>query len=482
MTHTTGNETGFRVKIQRFGGYLSGMIMPNIGAFIAWGLITALFIPTGWLPNETFAKLVGPMITYLLPLLIGYTGGKMVYDVRGGVVGATATMGVVVGSEIPMFLGAMIMGPLGGYVIKKVDGLFQGKVKQGFEMLVNNFSAGIVGGVLTLLAFKGVGPVISVISKTLAAGVEKIIDWHLLPLANLFIEPGKVLFLNNAINHGILSPLGVEQAAKTGKSILFLLETNPGPGLGILLAYWLFGKGMAKQSAPGAVIIHFLGGIHEIYFPYILMRPILILAAMAGGVSGVFTFTVLHAGLVAVPSPGSIFALLAMTPKGNYFGVLAGVFVAAAVSFLVASIFLKAAKQSEEEEELTKATEKMEQLKGKKSQVAAALQQKEAASATVAQAVPGRVKKIVFACDAGMGSSAMGASILRNKVQKAGLDIEVTNTAINQLPADADIVVTHQNLTDRAKAKLPDAYHVSVENFLNSPKYDELIEQLKKNA
>ncbi|KYD25444.1 PTS mannitol transporter subunit IICB [Geobacillus sp. FSL W8-0032] len=482
MTHTTGNETSFRVKVQRFGGYLSGMIMPNIGAFIAWGLITALFIPTGWWPNETFAKLVGPMITYLLPLLIGYTGGKMVYDVRGGVVGATATMGVIVGSEIPMFLGAMIMGPLGGYVIKKVDGLFQGKVKQGFEMLVNNFSAGIVGGVLTLLAFKGVGPIISLISQTLAAGVEKIIAWHSLPLANIFIEPGKVLFLNNAINHGILSPLGVEQAAQTGKSILFLLETNPGPGLGILLAYWLFGKGMAKQSAPGAVIIHFLGGIHEIYFPYILMRPILILAAMAGGVSGVFTFTVFHAGLVAVPSPGSIFALLAMTPKGNYLGVLAGVFVAAAVSFLVASVFLKAARQNEEEEDLAKAAEKMEQLKGKKSQVAAALQQNEAASPAVAQAVPSRVKKIVFACDAGMGSSAMGASILRNKVQKAGLDIEVTNTAINQLPADADIVVTHQNLTDRAKAKLPNAYHVSVENFLNSPKYDELIEQLKKNA
>ncbi|MBB6284139.1 PTS mannitol transporter subunit IICB [Geobacillus subterraneus] len=485
MTHTTGNETGFRVKIQRFGSYLSGMIMPNIGAFIAWGLITALFIPTGWLPNETFAKLVGPMITYLLPLLIGYTGGKMIYDVRGGVVGATATMGVIVGSEIPMFLGAMIMGPLGGYVIKKVDGLFQGKVKQGFEMLVNNFSAGIVGGLLTLLAFKGVGPVVTAISKTLAAGVEKIIDWHLLPLANIFIEPGKVLFLNNAINHGILSPLGVEQAAQTGKSILFLLETNPGPGLGILLAYWLFGKGMAKQSAPGAVIIHFLGGIHEIYFPYILMRPILILAAIAGGVSGVFTFTVLHAGLVAVPSPGSIFALLAMTPKGNYFGVLAGVFVAAAVSFLVASVFLKAAKQKEEEEDLAKAAEKMEQLKGKKSQVAVALQSQEevTASAIAAeQAVPVRVKKIVFACDAGMGSSAMGASILRNKVQKAGLDIEVTNTAINQLPADADIVVTHQNLTDRAKAKLPNAHHVSVENFLNSPKYDELIEQLKKNA
>ncbi|RAK18201.1 PTS system mannitol-specific IIC component [Anoxybacillus vitaminiphilus] len=473
MVQAKDNQSSFRVRIQRFGSYLSGMIMPNIGAFIAWGFITALFIPTGWMPNEAFAKLVGPMITYLLPLLIGYTGGKMIYDVRGGVVGATATMGVIVGSDIPMFLGAMIMGPLGGYMIKKFDQLIQGKVKQGFEMLVNNFSAGIIGGILTLIAFKGIGPVVLGLNKTLAAGVEAIVNLKLLPLANIFIEPAKVLFLNNAINHGILSPLGIEQAAETGKSILFLLETNPGPGLGILLAYWLFGKGTAKQSAPGAVIIHFLGGIHEIYFPYILMKPILILAAMAGGVSGVLTFTLFNAGLVAVPSPGSIFALLAMTPKGNHLGVLAGVVVAAAISFLVASIFLKSAKNNEEEEDLNKATEKMQQLKGKKSEVAAVLQ-KEAA-------IPSKVSKIVFACDAGMGSSAMGASILRNKVQKAGLDIEVTNTAINQLPEDADIVITHQNLTERAKEKLPNAFHVSVENFLNSPKYDELIKTLKEN-
>ncbi|MBA2876116.1 PTS mannitol transporter subunit IICB [Thermaerobacillus caldiproteolyticus] len=473
MTHTTENQSSFRVKVQRFGSYLSGMIMPNIGAFIAWGIITALFIPAGWIPNEAFAKLVSPMITYLLPLLIGYTGGKMIHDVRGGVVGATATMGVIVGSDIPMFLGAMIMGPLGGYLIKKFDQLIQGKVKQGFEMLVNNFSAGIIGGILTLVAFKGVGPIVLGLNKTLAAGVETIINLKLLPLANIFIEPAKVLFLNNAINHGILSPLGIEQATKTGKSILFLLETNPGPGLGILLAYWLFGKGTAKQSAPGAAIIHFLGGIHEIYFPYILMKPVLILAAMAGGVSGVLTFTVFHAGLVAVPSPGSIFALLAMTPRGNYLGVLAGVFVAAAVSFFVASIFLKSTKNTEEED-LNKAAEKMQQLKGKKSDVVASLQQKEAT-------VPSKVKKIVFACDAGMGSSAMGASIMRNKVQKAGLDIQVTNTAINQLPGDADIVITHKNLTERAKEKLPNAFHVSVENFLNSPKYDELIESLKES-
>ncbi|MED3622927.1 PTS mannitol transporter subunit IICB [Neobacillus thermocopriae] len=471
MNTSDNDRSNVKVKIQRFGSYLSGMVMPNIGAFIAWGLITALFIPTGWLPNEDLAKLVGPMITYLLPLLIGYTGGKMIHDVRGGVVGATATMGVIVGTDIPMFLGAMIMGPIGGYVIKKFDQLVQGKVKSGFEMLVNNFSAGILGGILTILAFKGVGPVVEAVSKTLAKGVEIIVDANLLPLANILIEPAKVLFLNNAINHGILSPLGIDQAAKAGKSILFLLETNPGPGLGILLAYCLFGRGTAKQTAPGAAIIHFLGGIHEIYFPYILMKPVLILAAIAGGVSGVFTFNLFNAGLVAAPSPGSIFALLAMTPKGNYVGVLAGVLVATVVSFAVASLILKTSKQTEED--LSAATAKMEEMKGKKSSVSSAL------TATQEAVNSDKVNKIVFACDAGMGSSAMGASILRNKVQKAGLDITVINTAINNLPDDADVVITHKDLTDRAKAKLPNVTHISVENFLNSPKYDELINSLK---
>ncbi|RBW70718.1 PTS mannitol-specific transporter subunit IIBC [Bacillus taeanensis] len=473
------SSAGFKVKIQRFGSYLSGMIMPNIGAFIAWGIITALFIPTGWLPNESLAALVGPMITYLLPLLIGFTGGKILYDARGGVVGATATMGVIVGADIPMFLGAMIMGPLGGYAIKKFDQAIHGKVRQGFEMLVNNFSAGIIAGILTLLAYLAIGPVVLGLNKALAAGVEVIVDEGLLPLASLFIEPAKILFLNNAINHGILSPLGIEQAAETGKSILFLLESNPGPGLGILLAYMFFGKGMAKQSSSGAAIIHFFGGIHEIYFPYILMKPFLLLAVIAGGMSGVFTFSLLGAGLVAPPSPGSIFALVAMTPRGGYFAVLAGVVVATAVSFAVASVILKASKA--EEEDLSEAAAKMQEMKGKKSSAAAALGTKaeETKVENKEKTARANVNKIIFACDAGMGSSAMGASILRDKVKKAGLDIEVANTSINNLPNDADIVITHKDLTDRAKAKLPNVEHISVDNFLASPKYDELIGELK---
>lgn len=458
------SSSGTRVVIQKFGRFLSGMVMPNIGAFIAWGFITALFIPTGWLPNENLAKLVGPMIVYLLPLLIGYTGGKIVHDSRGAVVGAVATMGVIVGSDIPMFLGAMIMGPLGGWVIKKVDNAFEGNIRSGFEMLVNNFSAGIIGAILALLAYNGIGPVVQALSKGLAAGVAVIVNAGMLPLANIFIEPAKVLFLNNAMNHGILSPIGLDQAAKVGKSIVFLLEPNPGPGLGILLAYWLVGKGSAKQSSPGAIIIHFLGGIHEIYFPYILMNPRLILAAIGGGVAGTLTFQTLGAGLVAVPSPGSIFALIAMAPKGGLLPVLAGVAIATAVSFFIASALLKMGGQSGEEEELAQASAKMQELKGQ--------------TVKAAPTVSGKVNKVVFACDAGMGSSAMGASILRKKFKDAGLDIIVINTAINEIPGDADIVITQQTLTERAKAKLPAAEHISIENFLSSPEYDQLTKRL----
>lgn len=475
------SEKGFRSKVQRFGSYLSGMIMPNIGAFIAWGLITALFIEDGYIPNEGLAELVGPMINYLLPLLIGFTGGRMVHGFRGGVVGATATMGMIVGADIPMFLGAMIMGPLGGYLIKKIDELFLDKIRSGFEMLYNNFSAGILGAILAGIAVKLVGPIVQTASNALANGVEAIINAGLLPLTSLIIEPAKILFLNNAINHGILGPIGVDQAASAGKSILFLLEANPGPGLGILLAFMVFGKGMSRSSAPGAAIIHFLGGIHEIYFPYVLMKPTLLLAVIGGGASGVLTLSLFDAGLVAAASPGSIIAVLAMSPAGGHLGVIVGVIVATIVSFIIAAPILKADKS---EEDIQAATEKMETMKGKKSSVSNVISNETEQTTNEAvhtkEGLPEQVNKIIFACDAGMGSSAMGASLLKNKFKKEEIDIFVKNSAINEIPADADIVITHKDLTGRAKEKIPTAYHISVENFLNSPKYDELIEQLKK--
>lgn len=488
-TTETKPRSGARVHVQKLGTFLSNMVMPNIGAFIAWGLITALFIKAGWLtglfpglrnPGGWVAQIggwgdfadggvVAPMISYLLPILIGSTGGRMVYGTRGAVVGAIATMGVIAGSDVPMFLGAMIMGPLGAWVMKKVDALWDGKIRPGFEMLVDNFSAGIIGLAMAVFGFFGIGPIVTAFSKGAGHVVDFLVDHDLLPLTSIFIEPAKVLFLNNAINHGVLTPLGTTQALQTGKSVLFLLEANPGPGLGILLAYMAFGRGAARASAPGAAIIHFFGGIHEIYFPYVLMKPKLIAATILGGMTGIFINVLFGSGLRAPAAPGSIIAVYAQTASGSFLGVTLSVLGAAGVSFAVASLLLKT-DRSADDGDLVAATAEMEALKGKKSSVSAAL---------VGSADQAPITDIVFACDAGMGSSAMGASVLRKKIQGAGFrDVKVTNQAISNLTDSYGLVVTHQDLTARARQKTPSAVHVSVENFMNAPQYDEIVELL----
>ncbi len=457
-------------KVQLFGRFLSGMVMPNIGAFIAWGLIAALFISTGWIPNEKFAAMVDPMSHMLLPLLIAYTGGEVVAGKRGGIIGAIAAMGTIVGSpDTPMFIGAMITGPLAGWVIKQFDKKIEGHVKAGFEMLVNNFSLGIIGGILALIAMVGVTPLVNVLSNGMSAGVNFFVEHGLLPLVSLFIEPAKVLFLNNAINQGILSPMGIQQVTEAGKSVFFLLEANPGPGLGILLAYCIAGKGSAKSSAPGAVIIHFFGGIHEIYFPYILMNPLLLIAAIAGGACGVFIFTMFDVGLVSAASPGSILAILAMAERHSYIGLIIGVLLAAVVSFVISLPILKfMGKDASLEEAQAKKDAMKSQAKGtvlKDSNKAAS----------------GRINKIAFACDAGMGSSAMGATVLKKKIAEAGMSgIEVIHTPVSSIPADVQIVVTHRDLGERAAHSNPDARLVLITNFLAAPEYGQLIEDLKE--
>lgn len=459
-------------KVQVFGRFLSGMVMPNIGAFIAWGLITALFIETGWCPNEKLAQFVTPMSTVLLPLLIAYTGGSAVAGQRGGVIGAIATMGVIVGSDIPMFIGAMIVGPLAAWIIKKFDKAVEGHIKAGFEMLVNNFSLGIIGAILACLAMYGVAPLVTGMNSVMRAGVDVFVSHGLLPLASIFIEPAKVLFLNNAINHGILSPMGIQQVEETGKSIFFLLEANPGPGLGILLAYCIAGKENAKSSAPGAVIIHFLGGIHEIYFPYILMNPLLLISVIAGGASGIFCFNLFNVGLTAPASPGSIIAIMMMAEKHSYLGLIVGVAVAALVSFAISVPILKFMGKDTSLEDAQRQKDAMKkQAKGIAAETAA----------TVPAANTGKVTKIAFACDAGMGSSAMGATVLKKKLAAAGLEeIEVIHTPVSSIPADVQIVVTHEELGERAAHSNPNAERILITNFLAAPEYATLVENLKK--
>ena len=506
----TQEKKGFGRKVQAFGSFLSSMIMPNIGAFIAWGFIAAIFIDNGWLPNKDLAQLADPMIKFLIPLLIAFSGGRLIHGLRGGIIAATSTMGVIVAlPDTPMLLGAMIMGPLVGWLMKKTDEIVQPRTPQGFEMLFNNFSAGILGFIMTILSFEILAPIMKFIMHILSVAVEALVHAHLLPIVSIIVEPAKIVFLNNAINHGVFTPLGADQAATAGQSILYTIESNPGPGFGVLLAYMIFGKGTAKATSYGAGIIHFLGGIHEIYFPYVLMRPMLFISVILGGMTGVATYQATGFGFKSPASPGSFIVYCINAPRGEFLHMLLGVVLATLVSFAVSAIILKFTK--EPKQDLESATAQMEATKGKKSSVSSKLSSKEnnqEASATAGATSTeesnnteddadqlldnyntedvdahdySNVNHVIFACDAGMGSSAMGASMLRNKFKKAGIsDVNVTNTAINQLPNDAQLVITQKTLTDRAIKQVPNAIHISVDNFLNSPRYEELLNNLKK--
>jgi PTS system mannitol-specific IIC component len=458
--------------LQKFGKFLSAMVMPNIGAFIAWGFITALFIADGWLPNERLASIQPYMLYYLIPVLIAGQGGYMVGGDRGRVMGAIAVAGTIAGvggtEGQPMLLGAMVMGPLAGWCIKKFDQFMETRMPAGFEMLINNFSVGIFGMVLAILGFYGIGPAMTAILAVLSAGVDVLVNHGLLPLVAIFIEPAKVLFLNNAINHGIFTPIGTEQALETGRSIMYMLEADPGPGLGVLLAYWAFAKDKAtKQSAPGAVIIHFFGGIHEIYFPYVLMNPIVIIAPIVGNMVAIFWFTIMKCGLVSPAAPGSIIAFLSMTPKDKMWQTIVGVLLATVVSFLIAAPIIKF-------------TDKGKNLEEAQDQVAAnkAKAKGTALAAGAGIADPSLVKKIIFACDAGMGSSAMGATKFRNRIKELRPDITVTNTSVDNIPADCDIAVVQEMLIDRAEKSAPQAEIVSIGNFLSDPALDVLFEKI----
>lgn len=459
--------------VQRFGKFLSSMVMPNIGAFIAWGFITALFIEKGWLPNAQLATLNGPMLNYLLPVLIAFQGGKLIGGDRGGVMGAIATIGVIVGApDYPMLMGAMVMGPLAGFVIKKFDQAMDGRMPAGFEMLINNFSIGIFGMLLAIVGYYAIGPFMSAVLVVLKGGVQVLVNHNLLPLAAIFIEPAKVLFLNNAINHGIFTPIGIEQAAEAGKSIMYMLEANPGPGLGLLLAYWAFSKDKAtKDSAPGAIIIHFLGGIHEIYFPYILMNPLVIVGPIAGNICAILFYSITKAGLVGPSAPGSIIAFMSMSPKSSIVITALGVLIAATVSFLVSSPIVKMAGSKSLEDAQKKTSDMKAESKGQAAEVLSG-----------ADVKTDDIKKIVFACDAGMGSSAMGATKFRNRIKPLNLGITVTNTSVDNVPADADVVVCQYILQDRAVKSAPQARLVAIGNFLQDPNLDTFYAELEGRA
>ncbi|MFD1415762.1 PTS mannitol transporter subunit IICB [Oceanobacillus jeddahense] len=460
-------------KIRKFGGYLSNMVMPNLGAFVGWGILAALFIPNGWFPNENLSQMVEPILIYLLPLLVGYTAGYNIHGQRGGVIGALSTMGVIVGADVTMFIGAMIIAPLAAWILKKVDGLFAGKIKPGFEMLVDNFSLGLIGAGIALFGFISVGPAMGGLLSVMASGINWIVEQNVFPLLSIFMAPAQVLFLNNAVNHGILAPLGFQEAAELGKSLMFLVDTNNGPLLGTLLAIAVFGKGKAKKMAPMAMLIAGIGGIGEVYFPFVLANPILLFATMGGLGVSLFILEILGGGLVGVASPGSLIMIGLMTPPDAVVANIVGIGIGFLVAFAIGAGLLKTFG-SPKEDMTEEVTVKKKSKKGSND-----VQSVDSIGADAYAQSNSPIRKIIVACDSGMGSSAMGAAVLRKRVIKEGFkDIEVVNSSLNKLTSDADIIVTLESLLERAKLSVDNANidFLTVNNFLKDTEYDDVMD------
>lgn len=440
-------------NIQSVGRSLSKMVMPNISVFIAWGILTTLFHPNGWFPNEAIAVLIQPMIVYAIPILIAYTGGTLLHAKKGGVVAVVAILGLIASNDQPMLLGAMVLGPLCGYLVLRLERLQSLYTPSGFEMLLSNFSTGLLAMLLAIFSLYVLGPLLEGLNVALAVAVTFVLDHGFLFLSAIFIEPAKIMFLNNAINHGVLSPLGIADSLVSGKSILYLLETNPGPGLGVLIGYWFYGKRSIKTTIPGASIIHLLGGIHEIYFPYVLMQPYLILALVGGGLTGNLIFQRFQVGLTATPSPGSLFAILALSPKSDLIWVLLGVIGSFLVSCLIACVILRAKRFVKENDKPL-----LEVIGGERVDA---------------------IFQIHFVCDAGMGSSAMGASLFEKKIDHF---CEVVHCSIDELPEDAHCIVTYVGLLDRIKKRHSEALLIGLSDFLEPSQYDALYALVKCKA
>lgn len=434
--------------LRRFGHRLSGMIMPNLSIFIAWSLLSLVAGYTTGNLRLALSEVETIMIRVVLPILIGFTGGKMFEEQRGGVVAAIATVGVIVSTDVPQLFGAMFIGPLAGYTFAKIEQILLPKVKEGYEMLTKNFLAGIVGGLLCCFGILVVAPAVESASFWLYQFSSWLIEANLLPLVHVFLEPLKVLFFNSAINHGLLTPLGLEGTSQTGQSILFLLETNPGPGVGVLVAFLLFGPVGQRKTAGGATMIQLIGGIHEIYFPFVLMDPRLFLAVIAGGMSGTLVFQIFNVGLSAPASPGSLVAILANAPTDARLAVFSGIFVSFLCSFAIASLLLKRQR----------GIEPVSMIKMKEEDQV--------------ETVTPNYQQILFVCDAGMGSSAMGASLLSRQLKAVNLEMPVTYQSVHQMKwQPKTLVVIQAELKQLAQKYVPEKDMVSVQNFLEIKSY-----------
>ncbi len=455
---TMRGASAMAIRVRKIGKFYSGIIMKNVVLFMAFGLMSVCFAETGWFPNAEIYQIAGMIYQVLIPVMIGYAAGKKSGDDIGGVAGALASIGFVAGDSISAIMGVMIIAPAAGYIAAMAYRIIREKAWPGFEMLVKNVVIAIIGTMAALFAYFIVTPILAVGTHGLNQFVDILIRNQMLPFIGLFIEPAKVFFLNNGLNHGILIPLGMEQLQQTGQSVLFLLETNPGPGLGILIAYYIK-KEKERRNFTSCMVIHFLGGIHEVYFPYVLMNLRLLIAVIAGGVTGSFIFILTGTGLAGPVSPGSFLTILLMSGRSSLPGIIIGITASAAVTTVIALFLLKRDTGEEEREaagmdELSDDVYNMEET---------------------------AIRKIYFVCDAGVGSSAMGAALLRRKLREVGIvGITILPASIDEIPKDADLIICHESFQQMIESEQQTEVY-AVDELVQMEEYEPLIRRLQQS-
>lgn len=467
-----------RNAIHKFGKFYSNIMINMIGIFIFVGILSVIFGDYGWAPNENIYAISQFVYSYVIPALIAYAAGNhmgQIYEKRpdvpktginhaGGAIAVMAAAGIMIADKNCAILGAMILGPVCGLLWKHVLEPLTRKAVQGMEMLTRNLVAAIVGAAFSITAYYVLTPVLSAVTHVIMMGVDWLIAHKLICLTSVLIEPAKVFFLNNSIHHGILLPLAMQQAEQSGSSMLFLLETNPGPGLGVLLALWLSNRKKRKEYAA-YMFVECIGGIHEIYFPEVLANLWLLLALIPGGMAGTLCMSVFHVASAGLVSPGSILTVLFMSGH-HVLATLFAVAISTAVSCAIAFFILKRQGKWCTEAAISAQEEKKEEVQEKRQMLEKGQMQE---------------IKIGFICDAGVGSSAMGAALFRRKLKEEGMDgITAEAYAVDQIPEDLTIGVCQRAFLEILQKESNLSNIVTMESLLNQTEHLALIEKLRK--
>lgn len=439
--------------IQRIGKFYTRIILRNIGIFIFIGLLSVIFHEHGWLPNKNIYAISQLAYRMVLPFMIAYEGGQILGGTGGGIQAVLAVSGVLVADPSVGFFCGMLIGPLAGWLWKQEEKWVLGKLGPSIQMLARNLLNGLTGGILALLGFYLLSPLLSAVAVGISYGVNFLVGHQLLGVLNLVIEPAKVFFLNNMVEHSILVPLGMTQAQETGSSILFLLESNPGPGLGLLSALYYVKKEKRNEYAS-ALIAEAAGGIHEVYFSYVWSNLKLLFPLILGGVAGTLCFELLGAGAQSAVSPGSVFTILLMAGKQHMIPVLIGVCASALVTFAGSILILrkKGKKEGSGREEM-----KNEIQDGRKREI----------------------KYIAFVCDGGVGSSAMGAALFRRLLKQKGMtDIRVEAFAADLVPAEVDFIICQKDFYRFLPETLRSRETYTVESLVGTEEFRLILEQI----